>query len=308
MWGLALGSFLALAFAPLAMIGVLPNFVEGVRTTQYGGGYNRVGLGSIAKQFFEEVAPVQIVAVPAAIGLLAAGTSTVSRRSARTWGLAFLSVLLYRPLSPQPHAYLSHPLRLVWSVEVAVLAQVVLARPGWTSPARLAAVFVLLGLEGSLRPRFSNPKASLDALPVLARGQLPTDVPPGYVVNPAVHLSANYAWDDYRATLDYLRTRLPPSTRLANVLVGNPALTGPSGRLSALPAESVAWVRIVRPADFTAFRQALEAADDAAIVWSPAEVDAFPDGPAARLSPVIRRDYEPAARFGPIEIWRRRTH
>ena len=306
-WGLATAAILALAFAPLALAGVLGDFWRGVRLTRYGGGYNTVGVGSFAKQFVDQVAPLKILAVPAAIALLAGGTPTPTRRAARTWILAFLGILLYRPLSPQPHVYLTIPLMLVWSVEVAVLAQVILSRPGWPATARLAALLVLLGLEGSLRPRFSNPKVSLDALPLLARGEMPATPPAGYLSNPGVDMSAMYRWDDYRATLTYLRTKLPPSTRLINALVGSAPLTGPTGRLSALPTEAIAWVRIVRPEAEPDFARAIEAADDAAVVWSPAEESTYPDEPVARLAPIIRRNYRPEARFGAIEVWRRAT-
>ena len=312
-WGLAAAAFLALAFAPLALAGLLGDFLRGVRPAALGGTYGRVGAGSFARQFATQLADLRVLVVPAAVALLAGAgpTTAATRGSARTWGLAMAGVLFYRPLSPHPHAYLTHPLMLVWAVEVAVLAQVVLARggPSGSAAARLAALLVVMGLGGSAWPRFAGLRPSLRACRALARGEAPAVAPLGYVTNPAVLVPAHYEWADYRDTLAYLKAARPPSARVANVLVGAPALAGPSGRLSALPAESLAWLQMVRPADEAKFAAALERPGDTLVVWSPAEAEGA-DLPRAaralgRLGPVIRRSYHREARFGAIEVWRR---
>jgi hypothetical protein len=106
--------------------------------------------------------------------------------------------------------------------------------------------------------------------------------------------------------LDYL-VSLPPTMKVANVLYGAPALTGPSGRLSAFPAESIAWVLIVRRADEPVFADALRRGVDSVVVWSPSEIQGTGGNPPLPgIFPIIQNDYEPDRRFGAIEVWRRR--
>ncbi|HEV3163816.1 MAG TPA: hypothetical protein VGZ22_07230, partial [Isosphaeraceae bacterium] len=125
-WGVVCAIFLALAFAPLVWAGVLPDFVRGVRLAAYGGNYNKASAASFLKESLIQIAPLRIVAVLAAIGLLMGRAGRSDRRAAITWLVALAGVLLYKPISPLPHAYLNHPLMLVWSVSVAVLVQLAL--------------------------------------------------------------------------------------------------------------------------------------------------------------------------------------
>ncbi|MFO0960497.1 MAG: hypothetical protein U0800_24195 [Isosphaeraceae bacterium] len=112
--------------------------------------------------------------------------------------------------------------------------------------------------------------------------------------------------EDYRETLNYLRTQIGPDTRVANVLRGYPPLTGATGRLSAFPAESIAWCILIRSEDEADFARALEGRPDSVVVWSPEEVGRRTRFDLEILAPTIRRLYEPAAAFGPIEVWTRR--
>jgi hypothetical protein len=126
------------------------------------------------------------------------------------------------------------------------------------------------------------------------------------VVSSSNSYSARYEWRDYRAVLDYL-VSLPPTMKVANALYGAPALTGPTGRLPAFPAESIAWLVIVRRADEPAFADALRRAVDSVVVWSPSEVRSGGNPPLPEIFSTIQNYYEPGRRFGEIEVWRRRT-
>lgn len=304
-WGVALALFLALTFAPLALAGVLPAFLQGVRLAAYGGDYNTVTAASFLKELLIELAPLKIGAVLAAIVLLVGRAGVADRRLAATWLVATLAVLFYKPMSPRQHAYLNHPLMLVWSIDVAVLAQLVL-RSGAAPSYRLAVVLLLSGLGVTGRPRFCNPVASLNALTDLRYGRDPAVSPLGYAPNPTVGKAALYPWKDYRSLLAYIREETPATTRVANVLKGLPAITGPTGRLSALPAESIAWLYTVRNSDEGRFAESLEQTPDSVVVWSPPEERLEPNFRLDHMIPVIRRLYEPAARFGDIEVWRRK--
>ncbi len=86
------------------------------------------------------------------------------------------------------------------------------------------------------------------------------------------------------------------------------SLNGPTGRLSPFRAEGgicwLSWVRIGVDSEFA--RQLLDATD-AVVVWEPGQdhID-----PAMRLEStvaVIREYFEPEARFGHIEVWRRKA-
>jgi hypothetical protein len=310
-WLAALAVGLALAFAPIAVAGVLPDFLACVRGGALGASYFRVTPGSFAAEMARQLTLADGIVLAGSLLLMGAAPGSV-RRTARTWLGALALVLLYRPSSPTPHAYLDHPHRLVLSVNLAVLAGLVLEAGPMAVPSafRLVAALSVLGLGATLRPEFANPATAARAVPDLRAGREPAIEPMGYRRNPSVMLAALYAWDDYRAALDYLRSRTGPETRVANALEGVPALTGPAARLPAFPAESIAWLR-VRPGDEAAFAGSLDAAGaDSVVVWAPSEIGhrhrENRDFALPLLEPVIRRRYAFEAAFGPIEVWRRR--
>jgi hypothetical protein len=84
-------------------------------------------------------------------------------------------------------------------------------------------------------------------------------------------------------------------------------INGPTGRLSPFRAESgICWMCFVDINLDSEFAQSLEAATDSVVVWEPEQRD--PDGriKVERLFAVVRRLYEPSARFGTFEIWTRK--
>ena len=113
-----------------------------------------------------------------------------------------------------------------------------------------------------------------------------------------------YTWRGYRALIAYLRDHTAPRTRVANCLAFMPAVCGPAGRLPAMPGESLAWFQYFKDDENlqNAYARRLAETPDSVVVWSPAEAPTIP-GP---LLAVIRGAYEPSARFGPVEVWRRR--
>lgn len=306
-WGLALAVFLALAFAPLVLAGVLGDLLRGVRLTAYGGSYNKASPVTFLKESLIQLAPFRIGAVLASEVFLLAQAPRSDRRAAFTWLAALAGVLLYKPISPLPHAYLNHPLALVWSINVAVLLQLVLEARVAAPALRLVMVLLILGLAATGRPRFCNPRASLSALGWLRSGKDPDVRPLGYASNPEVGKSAVYEWTDYRNLLAYLREQVPRQTRVANALKGVPAVAGPTGHRSAFPAESIAWLYMVKHDDEAGFARALERTPDSVVVWAPSEEAVERNFTLELLRPVIVRDYEPAARFGVIEVWRRKA-
>ena len=118
-----------------------------------------------------------------------------------------------------------------------------------------------------------------------------------------------HVWADYRALLAYLRTETSPRTLIANMLNAYPyeTINGPVGRLSPFKTDSgVAWMTQIKDDLDHEFAQSLLDATDSVVVWDSRQD--FPD-PHLRLEQtvaVIRQHYEPAARFGAYEVWRRK--
>jgi hypothetical protein len=192
---------------------------------------------------------------------------------------------------------------------LAVLVGIVLADRRMTSSISLALVLLVLASGVSLKPRFSDLARSVKTLAILGGGEDRTAARPpmGYtaMASPSTAFEAPYDWNDYRSLLRYVRD-LPPTTRVANVLRAVPALTGPTGRLSVFPAESIALLTIASDQREELFAEALLIEKDSVVVWSPAELDAWRHQRVPRVLAVIETNYRLDRAFGKIEIWRRR--
>lgn len=306
-WALILATGLALGFLPLLASRLGPDFVAALRVVSYGSKYNLVSSGMFAQQFFIQLQPLRIDIVPVAILLLAGLSAPATRRTVLPWLVALLGVLLYRPMSPHPHAYLTHPMMVVWTALVASLVRMILDLDRLPATVRLVAILLIAGLGLTAKPRFCNPNGSLEAFGNLRARVEPGPKPTGYARHPDVPAASYYEWEDYRNLLNYLRGHTAPTTKIANCLKEVPAITGPTGRLPAFPAESVAWLIVVNEKDEQVFVEALRRAEDSVVVWSPPEKD-MPRGlKLPKLVAEIERNYEFEARFGPIEVWRRKA-
>ena len=306
-WLAAFAVFVALAFLPLAAGGIFGDFLDSLRRVAFGSTYNRVGPASVAKGWLLQAAAFRWLVVPAAILLLAPRCPLRQWRTARGWLVALAGASLYKPLSPMPHSYLEIPLMLAWSVNLAVLAGLIVSTSDASSTLKLAGVLALLGMgTTTARPEFCVVGPNLRAVEALRSGLEPEGPPPGYR-HGSVATSAFYPWSDYRGALLYLRTHTSPTTRVANALKGDPAIASEVDRPSAFPAESLAWLRMVDPRDEPAFVESLGRATDSVALWSPGEVGPDPSFHIDRIEAAIRRLYAFEARFGAIEVWRRRA-
>lgn len=304
-WGAAFTAFVLLGFAPLAVAGVLPDFVHGVRLASYGSSYNLVTPGTVVSGWVTQLSPLRFTVVPLALWMFHRWVDPAANRTALTWCVALGGVSLYKPLSPVPHGYLDFPLVMVWTINLALLARLALAGRELTPTLRLAFLLFLVALGTTVRPTFCMVSNTIRTIAALSRGNLPHDLPAGYRSD-MVRSGAYYRWEDYRGVLEYLRRETQPGTHVANVLKGDSALTGPSGRLPAFPAESITWLRMVNPKDEARFAEKLETDTDSVVVWVPGEVGPFGPQPLSLIMPVIERHYAPEAKFGDIEVWRRK--
>jgi hypothetical protein len=308
-WSVALAAGLVLGFAPLVWSGVFGDFLRSLGLLAYGGDYNEVTVRSFMANLIGQLAsvPAHSWLVPVGIALAAGQVGPAGWRQAMPWLAAWGGVLLYQPLSPQPLLYLAHPLHITGALHLAVLAGLVLDLHARDPLLKLLLILTLLGTSATVVPPYCGPIRSLEAFGTWAQDGRTERPPLGYATSyPDVVL---YRWSHYQGVLDYLRTRLGPRTRVAN-LVNSLAVTGPSGRLPALPAESIDWLSQVRPVDEALFARTLERSADSVVVVDVSRAGflariSYPSLP--RLKAVVLRVYEPEARFGTLEVWRRKS-
>ncbi|MFO0960493.1 MAG: hypothetical protein U0800_24175 [Isosphaeraceae bacterium] len=303
-WCLEFAAALALAYLPIVAQGLLPDLIRGLRLAAPGSSYGRWSVGRVASDLIRPMLTPSIVAVFLAL-LWLRNSANGHGPVIRPWLLLTLAVLFYKPISPFPHAYLEIPLKVVWAIDCGLVALLLLGLPGHRTTTRLALIALLLGLSVQGRPRSCDPMASLKAL--RPQPDWPVEAPIGYRAIPGFPAAAAYPWADYRATILWIRDHTGPETRIANALYDVPALTGMLGRRSAFPAESIAWLKMVRRDDEAAFAEALDACDNAVVVWIPGETGPDPNFSLPILDEAIRRKFAPSRRFGAIEIWMMRA-
>jgi hypothetical protein len=307
-WCAAFAASLILVFSPLIWEGALDDFVLRLGMARYGGSYNHATWPGLVAGVRRQLGVPWTFGVLAAGGLLSLAGPATLRRPARTWVLAAAGALLYKPISPVPHAYLDQPLLLIRSVSLAPLAAWWLA---WPAPIAIATLRlgVLAALMAAVLPR--NPmlcsvETSLRAMRTLARGEDALDPPPGcaryYRDRPGRH----YRADDYRRLLAYLRTSVHRQTRVANFLRAHPypTVNGPTAHLSTFPAAAgILFLSAIDPGREDAFLEALERTTDSVVVWVPGEIFVDPRLRLPRMVRAIRTSYRPLARFGNLEVW-----
>jgi hypothetical protein len=318
-WGLVFVAVIALCLLPLARDGVFFDLIKGMAKAGYQSKYSMIGSMTIPSRLLAQLWQPKIWGVVLAIVLLARRSSPAMSRPILCWVVAQVCFFFYVPLSPRPHMYLQHPITLVWTINLAVLAHLVAGSVTVSSSLRLVGICLVMGLAMDRAPDYMLLAESRFVFGQIRRsGMTPTSVlsliknPPGYSRGHSNNrFSVLYPWKDYRAAILYLREKTSPETRVANVLTGHPAIAAPTDRAPVFPAESIAWLVVVNPDAEDEFAQALERTPDSVVVWSPSlrNVDWVPedeDATLAKLHSAIRRLYEPEARFGDIEIWRRK--
>jgi len=303
-WGAALVVGLVLAFLPLILSDLMGDFLTSLRHVAYGGNYNRNGPLTAARRLMLELLPFASWCVPALVVLFASRSDVKLQRLARTGLAAYFAVLLYKPLSPIPAPYLDLPLRLLWSLLLALIVGLVVNLKTLAPTFRLSLVLAALAVGVTTQPHFFDPARSFRALADLRHGGEPTLAPPGYTHH---YRRRPYPWKDYRDVLAYLRAHTSHTTRVANALKHDTAIPGAVGRLPAFSAESITWLRLVNPSDETRFVSTLEQANDSVVVWAPSEAKSAEQPSAPSVFAAIERLYDPEARFGLIEVWRRKA-
>jgi hypothetical protein len=309
-WSAAFAASLTLVFAPLLLAGVMHDFLLRLRITSYGGPYNQVTGTSLIRGLTFALSDPQTIAVLTAGALLARSGSPAVRSSARTWSIALAGALLYKPVSPVPHAYLDQPLFLIRSINLALPVAWLLKTPCLVASARLVTLAALMVVVPVCFPRYCSVARSLGALRSLAAGQAPLDPPAGceHHFGGPTRPDGHYRWEDYRRLLAYLRSALPRTMRVANFLRAHPypTLNGPTGHLSIFPAAGgLMYLCSVDSGLQDQFAEALANTPESVVVWVPGETSVDPRLRLPGLVRTIRRYYRPTARFGNLEVWGR---
>ena len=305
-WLVGFAILTGILFLPLIVQGLMGDFVAGLTTVLPGSTYNQGKLAQLGSIVVRILAHGRVWGLPLAIALLWPSASVSTRMSGIGWLILLGGSVAYMAITPVLRPYTLHAFWLIWAFPLGILvAMLVEATAHPWRDRMLSFVLLAMVIDAGFIPSACKPAGLIPAVKALARGRAPEQAPWSYR-HPYGDSMILFPWADYQATLAYLRTELGPETRVANALKGI-ALNGPTGRLPAFPAESVTWLFVVRPSDEARFITTLHATPDSVVVWAPGVT-----GPTSvpsqfpRLAQAIRELYEPAARFGAIEVWRRR--
>ena len=325
-WSVGFVFFVVLLFSPLIVQGLIPDFVRGVREARTGQGYVQATFSSVLWEVGRQVgivAPDAMVKDKDRLWMLLAGWKVLAtlaaliaimvkatperRRSVAPWIVALMVALLYKPLHPKSHVYLALPLKLVWGVVFGLLAGVILERFSESRPwVRQSVLLLVLVIAMPGIPVYCLPREALDA--IRGREQIRVPATARLLFKPG-NPDSVYRWSEYQQTLAYLRSHTSASTRVSSIIrnLPFPAINGPVGRISPLPAESgVIWLWSVNPKLEPAFVRSLEDAPaGSVVVWAPSESPLNAARKLELLPKAVTRSYRPEAKFGVIEIWRK---
>jgi hypothetical protein len=293
----AFAGFFALVFVPLLCAGILDDFCRSFRRAAYGGIRNPLTAAILCERVSGLLAQTH-VSVPIALTLvLAFYGQRRSRHLACVWLAAAIASVIYKPISPRQHDYLDLPRFLVLSATTAAVVGLILRARMISSWPKLGIGLLLVALCVQVPPSPHEVRWSYATWQELRQGEPLISYSTGY--------SGPYSQYEYHEVLDYIK-KLSPELCVANALAYPLAITGPTGRLSAFPAESLAWLRNVRRDDEDAFARELERTPNSVVVWCPSEFDTELSD-FSRLEETIHRLYEPEKQFYVIELWRRKA-
>ena len=308
-WCVWFGLFVVLALAPLVVAGIFDDLIRQLQGIASVGTHYQATPGDKIHVFLAQFGSWRNVVPLAATVLLAAQRRSGLSKIATSWSLVWLGASFYRPIHLVHHDYLMLPVLLVSSITLALAVSWSLSSERVSRPI-LALVLVLLLYDVlPVRLILLSVKASVEAVRCMMLGEMCSTRPMG-CVNAFPERWAAHRWADYCALLAYLRKETSPGSAIANVLNAYPyeTINGPVGRLSPFKADSgIAWMTQVKGDLDPEFAQSLLDSTDSVVVWDSRQLRVDEHLQLERLIAVIREYYEPAAKFGGYEVWRRKA-
>jgi hypothetical protein len=306
-WGVVACVVTALGFLPLVWSGILGDFL-GCLKALVQPPYNRTSPIQVFLRLSPQKLPLVLLAVTALIVLLWDGTAGPHRRNAWVVLAALVGVLFYAAISPIRNAYHAIPQVAVAAIGVTYFVTQILRFGGQQTRLTVAAIaltFLFFGASAkplsfkALRPG-TETYGLTTALRVLRTGEMPPSTPLCYF--------SDYPWTDHRALMEYLRRHTTSDTWVANLLLDHTsAVTSEIPRLTPLPVDSNCLLMYQIPSLVARDSTALETSTEPCVVlWNPTYLMAR----STEYSPLIetvRRLFQFEARFGSIEVWRRKS-
>ena len=227
------------------------------------------------------------------------------------WVVMFVSMVFYKPMSPVMHAYTEIPLEMVAGLMVGIFWGVFENYQGVSSWFKVCLIafwtwFYLPGI-----PEMLSVSSSREALVSMVSNTGLEKSPPGWAghLKDRNNIPKSYFWQDYQAALKFIREETSSEVRVVNFIRKQPFPTfnGPTGRLSLWPCgEGIQWLRWVHPELELEFANALKTQVPAIVIWNDREEMSQVTIKYPLIDQLIRSEYEPVARFGQIDIWKRR--
>jgi hypothetical protein len=286
-----------LCWAPLVWAGLRPDFLQSMQLNISSKftpleGFARPAVSTLLREVFW-AKPYLGLSILIAVGSIFAGWI----RWRAVWVvvlLAQLGGLAYMWVHPARHNYLEHPLMATWALGLGLFLAEIGAAPierGWA---------VTIGLVLALS--FQYPHTNfMGSFRLAARSML----------GKAARIDAwrrqastcfSLSWEEFTELRHWIADNTTLDTRLANLTPGI-ILGSDVNRLPAIPIEGT-WLWYHHDTE-PAVREALQAERDIVVLWNPEtfedQIGSFPE-----LIDVIKTDYESVARFGPMEVRRKR--
>ena len=142
-WSLWLMVFLCAVVAPLIAAEIVNDLIRGLRIAGYGGPYSKATPALVLECLLDQFSNWRTDVPLALTFCMAIRAGGELRPMARTWSLAWLGALVYRPVHPVQHMYLIHPLMLVSSITWSFPVSYWLSLRWLSRPVRIVAVALL---------------------------------------------------------------------------------------------------------------------------------------------------------------------
>ncbi len=227
------------------------------------------------------------------------------------WVVMFVSMVFYKPLCPVMHAYTEIPLEMVAGLMLGIFWGVFENFQGVSSRFKVSLIGFWTWFFLPAFPDMLSVSSSREALVSMVSSTGLEKSPPGW----AGHLKDRnkipkvYFWQDYQSALEFIREETSSEVRVVNFIRKQPFPTfnGPTGRLSLWPcAEGIQWLRWVHPELELEYANSLQSQVPSIVIWNDREEMSNVAIKYPLIDRLIRREYEPLARFGQIDIWKRR--